>query len=106
PSAQSQQCPVRGVSAGTGTPRAAMSLDTSGIPVFSGARAVHDTSSILGRIRRLADEALRLRLHCGDAGDNQRLIQVQVELYQYWDLLRQRRARREAGNLAPALRPA
>jgi Protein of unknown function (DUF2630) len=56
---------------------------------------VHDTS-ILGRIRWLTDEGLRLRLQC-DAEDKQRLTQVEVELYQCWDLLRQRRARRESG---------
>ncbi len=58
---------------------------------------MHDTS-ILGHIRRLTDEGLRLRLQCSDAEDKQRLTQVEVELYQCWDLLRQRRARRESGS--------
>ena len=62
----------------------------------SGAKDVHD-ASILGHIRRLTDEGLRLRLQCGDAEDKQRLTQVEVELYHSWDLLRRRRARRESG---------
>jgi hypothetical protein len=57
---------------------------------------VHD-ASILGQIRRLSDEGVRLRLQCSDASDKQRLVQVEVELYQCWNLLRRRRARRESG---------
>jgi hypothetical protein len=55
-------------------------------------------ASILGHIRRLADECLRLRLQHGpDAGDRERRTQVEAELHRCWDLLRQRRARREYG---------
>jgi len=68
----------------------------------SGAKGVQD-ASILGHIRRLADESLRLRLQHGpDAEDKERLTQVQVELHQCWDLLRQRRARREYWHVAPS----
>jgi hypothetical protein len=73
--------------------------------ISSGAKAVQD-ASILGHIRRLADESLRLRLqHSPDAEDKERLTQVQVELHQCWDLLRQRRARREHWHVAPRLSP-
>jgi Protein of unknown function (DUF2630) len=61
----------------------------------SGVKAVQD-ATILGHIRRLADESLRLWLQHGhDAEDKERLTRVQVELHQCWDLLRQRRARRQ-----------
>jgi hypothetical protein len=55
-------------------------------------------SSILGHITRLVAEEQRLR-EKPDPGDEDRkqLAQVEVELDQYWDLLRQRRARREYG---------
>jgi Protein of unknown function (DUF2630) len=50
---------------------------------------------VLGRIRRLVDEEHGLR---SDAEpDAQRLETIRVELDQCWDLLRQRRARREFG---------
>jgi len=62
----------------------------------SGAEPVHD-ASILDQIRRLTDVGLRLRLQRDNAEDKQRLTQVEVELYQSWDLLRGRRARRESG---------
>jgi hypothetical protein len=61
--------------------------------------------SILGRIEALVDEehALRSREE-SDAGagealaaDRGRLEEVEVELDRCWDLLRQRRARRSAG---------
>jgi hypothetical protein len=62
--------------------------------------------SISGRIERLVDEehALRTREENDSmdaealAGDRQRLERVKVELDRCWDLLRQRRARRSAGN--------
>ncbi|QGN58453.1 DUF2630 family protein [Nostocoides sp. HKS02] len=54
------------------------------------------------RIRDLIDEehGLRSRLGAGEISveeENQRLRNVEVELDQCWDLLRQRRARREFG---------
>jgi len=62
--------------------------------------------SIAGRIERLVDEehALRTREENDStdgealAGDRERLEQVKVELDRCWDLLRQRRARRSAGD--------
>ena len=65
-------------------------------------------ASILGHIRRLADERLRLRLQYGaDAGDRETLTQIEVELHQCWDQLRQRRARRArlTGNEARSFHP-
>ncbi len=52
-------------------------------------------------IEQLIDEEHRLLEH-GDAGklsadDRARLETIEVQLDQYWDLLRQRRARRDAG---------
>jgi hypothetical protein len=54
--------------------------------------------SILGHIDRLVGEERRLR-EKPDPGDDalKKLAQLAVELDQYWDLLRQRRARREFG---------
>ena len=53
--------------------------------------------SILARISSLIDEEHKLRA-AGLAGDTpQRLQQLEVELDQCWDLLRQRRAKREFG---------
>jgi Protein of unknown function (DUF2630) len=54
--------------------------------------------SILDHITGLVAEEQRLR-EKPDPGDDdrKRLVQLQVELDQYWDLLRQRRARREYG---------
>jgi Protein of unknown function (DUF2630) len=57
---------------------------------------------ISDHIEKLVDEEHEL-LHRAegdrglDAGDHARLEQVRVELDQCWDLLRQRRARRRAG---------
>jgi hypothetical protein len=61
--------------------------------------------SILNRIESLVDEEHRLLRREQDdasdedalAGDRSRLDQVSVELDRCWDLLRQRRARRNAG---------
>ena len=55
--------------------------------------------SILRHITALVDEEHRIR----DAGakapaDAQRLRDVEIQLDQCWDLLRQRRAKREFGN--------
>jgi hypothetical protein len=61
-----------------------------------------DDSEIVRRIGELADEEHRLeRQHVGEplAGEDlQRLRDVEVALDQCWDLLRQRRARRGAGD--------
>ncbi len=60
-----------------------------------------DDSSVLSRINQLADEELALEeAHVGrpmSADDERRLHALEVELDQCWDLLRQRRARRAAG---------
>ncbi len=58
-------------------------------------------SQIHEHIESLVQEEHRLLEH-GDAGhlredDRQRLEDIQVQLDRYWDLLRQRRARRDAG---------
>ncbi len=64
------------------------------------AEKARDTSDrpVLGHIRRLVDEEHKLygqgKL---DEKDRSRLDNIQVELDQCWDLLRQRRARREFG---------
>ena len=50
----------------------------------------------LERIRKLVDEEHRLR-SAGEPVDQQRLRQLEEMLDQCWDLLRQRRARREFG---------
>lgn len=52
-------------------------------------------SGVLGHINALVDEEHRLR--GGDGGDPARLREVEEELDRCWDLLRQRRARREYG---------
>lgn len=57
-----------------------------------------DDQSILQRIQHLVDEEHRLDTkndHSPD--DRQRHKELQVELDQCWDLLRQRRAQREFG---------
>jgi len=60
-----------------------------------------DDHEILGRIAKLvADEHKLEEQHVGsglDADDAHRLRQLEVALDQCWDLLRQRRARRNAG---------
>jgi len=53
--------------------------------------------SILARINGLIAEEHRLRDAGAPASDPQRLQHVEQELDQCWDLLRQRRARREFG---------
>jgi hypothetical protein len=53
---------------------------------------------VLGHIRELVDEERALHEDRGrDAGAQQRLESIRVELDQCWDLLRQRRALREFG---------
>jgi uncharacterized protein YjaG (DUF416 family) len=60
-----------------------------------------DDNTVLNRINKLADEELELEeSHDGrpaTAEELQRLKNIEVELDQCWDLLRQRRARRDAG---------
>lgn len=60
-----------------------------------------EDQDVIGRITELADEEHRLeRSHEGEGlsqGDLDRLREVEVALDQCWDLLRQRRARREQG---------
>ena len=61
-----------------------------------------DDQDVLGRIHELVEEEHRLYQHSA-AGrglseeDQRRLRDVEVALDQCWDLLRQRRARREFG---------
>jgi len=60
-----------------------------------------DDRDIIERIGQLADEERRLEeAHAGEgltAAEHQRLAQLEVTLDQLWDLLRQRRALRDAG---------
>jgi len=60
-----------------------------------------DDQEIMGAIERMVDEEQRL-LHAHEseglsAEDHERMTALHVRLDQAWDLLRQRRARREAG---------
>jgi hypothetical protein len=55
-------------------------------------------SSILGHISELVEEEQRLRTDAGKPDHNaDRLRHVEEQLDQCWDLLRQRRAKREFG---------
>jgi hypothetical protein len=60
-----------------------------------------DDAEIVAEIGRLADEEHRLEeAHVGDgltAGESEKLRGIEVALDRCWDLLRQRRARRSAG---------
>ena len=60
-----------------------------------------DDSEIVRRIGDLADEERNLELSLAGTGasdtDVERLRDIEVALDQCWDLLRQRRARRHAG---------
>jgi Protein of unknown function (DUF2630) len=62
-----------------------------------------DDPQIHGSIDRMVEEEHRLwqREAAGEAtgADRQRLEELRVSLDQCWDLLRQRRARREAGQV-------
>jgi hypothetical protein len=63
---------------------------------------VADDTDIQQRIKALIDEEHTLRARLGEGEisveeENQRLTAIEVELDQCWDLLRQRRARREFG---------
>lgn len=59
-----------------------------------------DDKSVLTHIHDLVAEEKRLRAssHSMSPDDRRRLDKIQVELDQYWDLLRQRRAREEFGD--------
>jgi hypothetical protein len=59
-----------------------------------------DDTAIFDQLRTLADEEHDIRER-GPDGDASRLQDIEVMLDQCWDLLRQRRARRDAG-LDPA----
>ncbi len=56
-----------------------------------------DDPAILNHISELVEEEHRLRAHPGQLRDEDRarLSDLEVQLDQYWDLLRQRRAREE-----------
>ncbi len=60
-----------------------------------------DDKEIVARISRLADDERRLEeTHVGDGlspEEEEQLRSIEVSLDQCWDLLRQRRARRNAG---------
>lgn len=60
-----------------------------------------DDIEIVKEIDRLVDEEHRLERGHGDEGlsdaDRERLERLEAQLDQCWDLLRQRRARRHAG---------
>jgi hypothetical protein len=53
--------------------------------------------TILARISELIEEEHQLRSPAAPAGSDQRLRHVEEQLDQCWDLLRQRRAKREFG---------
>jgi hypothetical protein len=60
-----------------------------------------DDAEVIRRINELAEEEHRLEQAAGHGPDSEadtdRLRQIEVALDQCWDLLRQRRARRSAG---------
>lgn len=58
-----------------------------------------DNQDILQRIQLLVDEEHQLRDRPADDGDSrrERLRRVEEDLDQCWDLLRQRRAKQDAG---------
>jgi hypothetical protein len=55
-----------------------------------------DDTAIFDQLRTLADEEHTIRQQ-GPAGDAERLQDIEVMLDQCWDLLRQRRAKRQYG---------
>ena len=58
-----------------------------------------DEKDILGRIHELVEEEHRLRDSAAEHGDDERARMAELErhLDQAWDLLRQRRAKRQYG---------
>ncbi len=67
-----------------------------------------DDHDILAKVSSLVDEEHRLRSAGMDDETRQRLEQLETQLDQCWDLLRQRQARREYGEPAAGaqVRPA
>jgi Protein of unknown function (DUF2630) len=67
-----------------------------------------DDDTIIAQISALAEEEQRLEEgHAGEAlseVDHRRLHTIEVTLDQLWDLLRQRRAKRDAGQSADDVR--
>jgi hypothetical protein len=65
-----------------------------------------DDKSVLSHIHELVAEEKRLRTARQglSADDRRRLEKIEIELDQYWDLLRQRRAREEFGEDPDAAR--
>ena len=55
-----------------------------------------DDTAIFDRLRSLTDEEHEIRQQ-GPGGDAERLQDIEVMLDQCWDLLRQRRAKRQYG---------
>jgi hypothetical protein len=68
-----------------------------------------DDREVLDRINKLvAEEKDLLRRHAGDGlsdAERDRLREVEETLDQYWDLLRQRRAREEIGANPDEVKP-
>jgi hypothetical protein len=68
-----------------------------GLP-HPGGTAMQD-KTILEHINELVEEEKRLRAEASQLGENvQRVRQIEEQLDQCWDLLRQRRAKREFGD--------
>ena len=72
---------------------------SSGDPVDWHRRSIAtmDDTAIFDQLRTLADEEHAIRQQ-GPQGDPERLQDIEVMLDQCWDLLRQRRAKREFGD--------
>jgi hypothetical protein len=67
-------------------------------------------ASILDQIHDLVDQEHRLRERLGQGAieegeENRRLREIEIQLDRCWDLLRQRKARREAGEDPDAAEP-
>jgi hypothetical protein len=56
-----------------------------------------DDNEVIARIGALVDEEHRLESSDPAPPDQERIRELEIALDQCWDLLRQRRARREAG---------
>ncbi|MFI5043200.1 MAG: DUF2630 family protein [Acidimicrobiales bacterium] len=56
-----------------------------------------DDNEVIARIGALVDEEHRLESSDPNPPDQERIRELEIALDQCWDLLRQRRARREAG---------
>ena len=65
-----------------------------------------DDNAVLSHIHDLVEEekTLRSAQHRNTSADRRRLEAIELELDQYWDLLRQRRAREEFGEDPDAAR--